>query len=193
MRPGTVTRRASADSASHVATTLLRTIDRQRAALLAEVAALSEAERLWRRAPSAWSAVDVIEHLVLAEQVVLGDLETAATRPDAPRQLRHRVRAVIVWIVLRFGIRVSVPAEAMRPAGNASFETLQATWNTQHRALRTFVERLDAAGLQRHVFRHPIAGPLNVVQALRLLSAHLTTHQGQLHRLHHARRAEFRG
>jgi hypothetical protein len=172
---------------------LFRSIDRQRAALLAEVTALTADQRTWRSAPDAWSAVDVIEHLVLAEQVVLGDLETAATRPDAPRQLRHRVRAVIVWVVLRFGIRVSIPAEAMRPVGTTSFETLQVMWDAQHRALRTFVEGLDAAGVQRHVFRHPISGPLSVVQALRLLSAHLTTHQRQLRRLHDARRAALRG
>jgi hypothetical protein len=33
------------------------------------------------------------------------------------------------------------------------------------------------------VFHHPIAGPLSVQQALRLLDAHLGTHQRQLARL----------
>jgi hypothetical protein len=162
---------------------MLEAITAQRTTLLADVAALTPAQRTWRGAPHAWSAVDVIEHLVLAEQVVLGDLATAADRADMPRRVVHRVRSVMVWLVLRLGVRVSVPAEAMRPTGSASFEVLRERWDAQHRALHAFVGGLDAAGLRRRVFRHPIAGPLDVPQALRLLSAHLSTHQRQLARI----------
>jgi len=166
---------------------LLDQIDVQRAAIVSDVAALPEAAQHWRANDDAWSPLDVIEHLVLAEQVVLGDLESAPTRMAPEPTAVHRVRRLIVWLVLRLGIRVRVPVDRMRPTGTTTFAALRTRWDDQHIALRRLVTGMDRRGLQRHIFRHPIAGPLNTPQALRLLSAHLDTHRRQLERLRAAR------
>ncbi len=163
--------------------TYLNAIDATRTEMLRTVAALDPEEQVWRATDSTWSAVEIIEHLVLAEQVVLGDVRTASTRVPHTAIARDRVRALIVWAVLRFGVRVSVPSESMRPSGAVSFSELRAQWIEQHQMLRAFAESLDARGRRKRVFRHPIAGPLNVLQALQLLDAHLRTHQRQLARV----------
>jgi hypothetical protein len=147
------------------------------------MAALPPEARRWREQPASWCALDVLEHLLLAEQVVLGDVATAAARVAMVPTNAERFRAAIVWLVLRLGIRVRVPAEAMRPSRQGSFEELRTQWDAQHAALRQFATGLDARGRARRVFRHPIAGPLTTGQALQLLSAHLRTHQRQLDRL----------
>jgi hypothetical protein len=162
-------------------------IDAQRAAIVAEVAVLSEAAQRVRATDDAWSPLDVIEHLVLAEQVVLGDLDSAPTRMAPEPTVVHRLRRSMVWLVLRLGIRVRIPVDRMRPTGTATFTALRTRWDEQHIALRRLVTGMDRRGLQRHIFRHPIAGPLNTPQALRLLSAHLATHHRQLARLRVAR------
>lgn len=162
---------------------LLDQIDAQRNAILSDVAALSPDGQRWRAEAATWTALEVLEHLVLAERVVLGDLQTAAGRPEYVISGAHRIRAAIVWLVLRFGVRVRVPAEEMLPKGQHSFPELRTTWEAQHHALRKLVTRLDTRALQRMIFRHPIAGPLNTWQALRLLIAHLGTHQRQLQRI----------
>jgi hypothetical protein len=177
------------DRATGIVATLLDRVDAQRGALLADVAALSPEAQRWRAHPTAWSAVDVLEHLVLAEQLVLGDLQTASDRVAHVPTGGDRVRAGMVWLVLRLGVRVRVPADAMRPTGQYSLEELRTRWEAQHKALRRFATRLDRRGLRRTIFRHPIAGPLNAIQALRLLAAHLGTHQRQLERLRAAWRA----
>ena len=165
------------------AATLLRTIDSQRATLLATVAALSPEHQRWRAQPTAWSAVEVVEHLVLAEQVVLGDLNVTEGRIEYSSDASDRIRSILVWLVLRIGLRVTVPATTMLPSGTASLAALREQWDAQHQALRRFVGNLDGTGLRRRLFRHPIAGPLDALQALRLLSAHLRTHERQLKRL----------
>lgn len=166
---------------------LLDQIDVQRAAIVSEVAALPDAAQRWRAHDDAWSPLDVIEHLVLAEQVVLGDLESAPTRMAPAPTVVHGLRRSMVWLVLRLGIRVRVPVDRLRPTGKTTFAALHTQWDDQHIALRRLVTGMDRRGLQRHIFRHPIAGPLNTSQALRLLSAHLATHHRQLERLRAAR------
>jgi hypothetical protein len=120
---------------------------------------------------------------VLAEQVVIGDLRDAARRAPAPRSVSERLQALIVSLVLRLGVRVEVASEAMRPTGTLAFDRLRERWDAQHRALRAYVERADAVQQRRRVFRHPIAGPLDLRQMLGLLDAHLASHQRQLERL----------
>ncbi|WP_353267000.1 DinB family protein [Gemmatimonas sp.] len=120
---------------------------------------------------------------MLAEQAVLGDLATVPTRVGSVPAFRHHLRRRVVWLILRLGIRVRIPAESMRPTGQGTFDELRARWDERHDVLRRVVGELDTNGLQRHIFRHPVAGPLNTLQALGLLSAHLATHQRQLERL----------
>lgn len=163
-------------------------IEAERQALLAELTSWPEPAQTWRPTPEAWSARDVIEHLARAEAVVLGDLVDARARPDAPIRPVERVRRVLVWFVLRAGVRVRAPSRRMLPTGEGSLATWRAAWDTQRAALARYLESSDAATLTRRVFRHPVAGPLNAAEAVRLLAAHQGTHARQLARLAAERR-----
>jgi len=161
----------------------LQRIEALRDALLTEVDAAPEASRRRRPSPAAWSAVEVVEHLVLAERVVLGPRAQWGDRPGASRSLRDRMRYYVVRLVLQQRIKVTIPSAQMRPSGRVPFAQLRMAWIAQQEALREFVLSLDAAGAKRAIFHHPIAGPLTVPQALQLLEAHLRGHAAQVHRL----------
>lgn len=161
----------------------MRRIEELRRALLADVASVPDAQRRRRPSPDAWSMLEIVEHLVLAERVVLGPSEQWRGRASAPRTWRDRVRYHMVRFVLQRRIKVATPSERMRPAGRTSFEKLRTVWAAQQDALRTFVETLDAAGARRAIFHHPIAGPLTPPQALHLLEAHLGGHAAQVRRM----------
>ncbi|MGI9040942.1 MAG: DinB family protein [Gemmatimonadales bacterium] len=64
-------------------------MERQRAALLLEVAALSPAQLRFHPDPDSWCPLDVVEHLVRVEEAIL---RRAAERPRA-RSLAQAVRA----------------------------------------------------------------------------------------------------
>lgn len=161
----------------------LHRVESKRRSVLAAAAALTPAQLAARPAPNSWSALEIVEHLVLAEQAVLGDLESSPRRAAQRRALSDYLRYAVVLVVLRFGIRVAVPPEAMRPSGAQSLSALVAQWNAQHQSLRVFVAGLDRNGQRRAIFRHPVAGPLDVSQVLTMLDAHLGTHLRQLRRV----------
>jgi len=161
----------------------LERIEALRRSLLEDVASVPEAQRRRRPAPDAWSMLEIVEHLVLAERVVLGPSEQWRDRAPSTRTWRDRLRYHMVRLVLQRRIRVATPSEQMRPAGRTSFEKLRTVWTAQHAALREFVDTLDQAGARRAIFHHPVAGPLTVRQALHLLEAHLRGHAAQVRRL----------
>ena len=82
--------------------------------------------------------------------------------------------------VLRYGIPVKVPSPAMVPQGDRSLGELRRLWDENQEWLRAYIGRLDRQGFRRAVFEHPVAGPLNVEQAVHMDQVHLDTHVRQI-------------
>ncbi len=167
----------------------LARIEHKRLALLTDVAALDEAALTAHPRPDKWSVREIIEHLVLAEEDVVGDFSRLDALEAQPRGIGNHVRFVIVLLVLRFKIPVKAPSRAMLPTGERALSELIARWDTHQRQMQAFVAGLDRAGARRAIFRHPIAGPISVSQALLMLDAHLDSHIRQIRRLVQLQRA----
>jgi outer membrane protein assembly factor BamB len=114
-------------------------IERKRLALLAAVASLGDAALTTRPEVGKWSIREIIEHLVLAEDDVIGDFSTLDTRNARARRIGNHAHYLIVMFILRFRIPVKAPSRAMVPTGERPLEELRATWDEHHRRLRTFV------------------------------------------------------
>ncbi|MCX6549869.1 MAG: DinB family protein [Acidobacteria bacterium] len=171
----------------------LASIERKRLALLAEVTALDEALLTARPFPGKWSIREIIEHLVLAEDDVVGDFTRLDARAAQPRGFGNQARYLVVMFVLRFRIPVKAPSKAMLPTGDRSLAELRERWDEHHRRLRSFVAGLTRAGARRAIFKHPIAGPLGVSQAILMSDAHLDSHISQIRsRIQRLRAAETR-
>ncbi len=165
---------------------LLRRLDAyeaDRLALLRDLAAMGDDRLRVKPSPDSWSLLEIVEHLALAERVVYRGLPSYTALVHEPRRVSHRVRAVIVRGVLQFGIRVGIPAEAMRPGTATSLDAVRERWDENQRWLRGYIASSDVAQLRRRVFTHPIAGPLSVHDVIPLGHAHLRTHQRQIERV----------
>ena len=138
-----------------------------------------------------WSIAEIVEHLVLSEEGVIGDISRLADREAKPRRLKDRVMLVVVMGVLRFDIPVQVPGSGMRPVGGKSLAELGAAWERNHGFLRAFVHTSDAHRRRAAIFQHPVAGPLTLEQGLLMLEVHLDRHIRQIWRLE--RRLGLRG
>ena len=143
--------------------------------------------------PGAWSVLEIVEHLVVGEVDVMGDLTDAAERPGRRRRLRHRLTLPLVMGVLRFRIPVKVPSEGMLPTGDRTLDELAEAWRERHGRLRALTAELGRAGRRRAIFRHPVAGPLTLPQTLRLIEVHLRRHLRQIREVEEALREDESG
>ena len=132
-----------------------------------------------------WTILEIIEHLVLAERAVLQDLPELSQLRARERKLKDRFAYLIVMFVLRCGIPVQTPSPAMVPQGRRNLGELRRLWDENQHWLRVYVRDLDRKGLRRAVFRHPVAGPLTVEQAVHMDQVHLDAHVRQIRRLQH--------
>jgi len=154
-------------------------LEERKSVILSRVEAMTDAERAAPLGPGEWSPVQLVHHLVLAEEQ--GDREiAAATAGDLRRRGRPSPFLLIGQVVMRLGIRVPVP-ETMVPQGDVPLDALKERWESSRRTLK---ERLEAIDPERDALSlHPIAGPLDAAEYLRFHDVHLLYHQRQFARM----------
>lgn len=162
--------------------TTLRRFGQARDRLLDRVAQADESSLRRRPAPDKWCALEIVEHLILAERHVFRFPEPSALLLGKPRP-RRPIRLALVWAVLKFGIPVRAPSRAMLPSGAVDLPELRARWDSQFEWLSRLPDHLTARDLDRPLFWHPVAGAISASQALALNDVHLEHHLPQLRRL----------
>ena len=164
-------------------------LERQKAAVLAEIAAWSAARLRFQPEAPSWSALDVLDHLLKVEHAVISAVQ--ASLPDGqPVRLKNRLRAWVVIGVMRSPLRVKVPSSATRvwPGKSLDPSLIAPRWNAKREQMASLLETLSPAQLRRGLFRHPVSGWMTMPQAMAFLCAHLGHHGRQLARLKHASR-----
>ena len=162
---------------------LIQALDNQRGALLDGLEALDIPVLQAKPRPGAWSILEIVEHVVVAESVILLGLPAWENLVARPRSLEHRLKFLVVLLVLKLRIPVRVPSRRMLPTGQRSLAELRDSWDGHVRWLRAFAEASDEGALGQAFFTHPVAGPITLAQALRMDLLHLRTHCRQIAKL----------
>lgn len=136
-----------------------------------------------RPEPSSWSALEVFEHLVLAELAVLrGCPEPAALEP-VESDSRSALRRFAVGAILRLRIPVQAPSPAMLPVGDRTLSSLKQQWTETFAWISTLPAALGPDRLRLPYFVHPVAGALTLAEAVALNEVHIHGHRRQVRRI----------
>ena len=158
-------------------------LNRRRTGLLERLAAVSEDELNRKPGPKRWSQLQVLQHLVLSERAVLQGLPAPTRLVPQKRNPLNRINYAIVMTILKWDIPVPPPSSKMVPDGRIPFERLRDMWDRNFQWLADTIAALGADAACLAVFRHPVAGPLTPVQALRMDRLHLESHVRQINRI----------
>ena len=162
---------------------LIQALDDRRQALFQGLEGLAPEVLRASLRPGTWSVLEILEHVVLAERVILQGLPDQTDLVDRPRSLRHRIKYPLVWLVLRLAIPVKVPSKRMLPAGQRTLADLREEWDQHLRWLSALAAGPTAGAQGKACFVHPVAGPITLVQALRMDLLHLQIHTRQISRI----------
>lgn len=159
---------------------LIDSLESARNSLLDGIAGLDERSLASKPSPDKWSILEITEHLVVAERVILKNLPQFEDLVPRPVHLGNLVKYFVVMTVLRFSVPVKVPSRSMNPTGGSTLNGLRQEWDRHLEWLRAYVKEFDAEGDRLAVFVHPVVGPITMVQALRMNLLHVRTHARQI-------------
>ncbi len=147
-----------------------------REAMLAAVEGLSDAQAVFKPSPEAWSILECLEHVAVAERQMLRMIEGAGEggRPSAPNKdlafaasARDRSRKFVAPDPAKPRLRYGTLEEARRKFIENRERTV------------AFVERCSENLRTRSVL-HPIAGQIDAYRCLLLIAAHPSRHAAQI-------------
>ena len=163
-------------------------LERQRSALLSRLARQSPNALAWKPAPGAWSILQVVEHLVIAEEGLMAIVDQ---RPPKPVALQDRIRSAIVlriiYRVLNSRRRVKVPLPTLNPSGeHIDLQELARRWVEVRGRMERALETVTPATRKDRPVGHPIAKWLTWDQGLEFLFRHVRHHERQIGRIEEA-------
>lgn len=166
---------------------LVGRIDQARSALLAEAGALSDEQGAFRPDATRWSAAQLLEHLVWAEQSGLHKMSLAL---DAHRRGRpvwteanpNRERGIEEIVTDTWRPREKAPAIA-EPTWGGPLSYWLAFFGGCQPVVERVAERIRPEELDEVVYPHYLSGPLTLRQRLAFIAFHIERHHAQLARL----------
>ncbi len=147
---------------------------------------MSPAELAARPAAGGWTVLDVVQHVIIVEELVLRALPTRPGPLPLTQRIRSGLRLTALRIYLRSGGRVQAPTPAILPQGSVPLEELRARWDHTRAGYATALASFGPEDLLRPMMKHPIVGKLTPVQTLTFLGTHLTHHGRQIERIRRA-------
>jgi len=145
--------------------------------LLQQLNSLTDDVLYFKAGADKWSIVEVIEHLVVAEENMQEQLSGATAAPTLDPQDRSAKNFHIVIKVMTKDIPVDVPDESLEPHGQFSLEELLGRWDD------TYIDEINSEKAADPVYRHPFAGPLNMAETLRFIDVHFDNHMRHINRI----------
>jgi hypothetical protein len=159
-------------------------LETQRTEVLAELEQWSLSRLSFRPASDAWSAIEVLDHIVRSETGIQAAVKRGLQNPQVLR-LTDRLRVAALERALRSDQTFPVPrgAASTYPDTRVTFPEVTSRWKQSRIELRSLLDGLSTSDTSGGVFRHPFAGWMTIVEVFGNLSAHLYHHRFQLARL----------
>lgn len=157
-------------------------IEERRNSLLSRLRAENEDRLRYHPAPGSWSMLQVVQHLVLLEQIVLKAMMKGA-RPGVRRRWWHRIGAWMMAFVFRYGFRVSAPTRKVVPLDDTPLGESARPWAELRAQMAAFLETATPDSATALGFRHPLAGPLDLAGTLDFVATHHDHHLRQIGRI----------
>jgi len=134
--------------------------------------------------PKAWSIAQVVEHLVKAEEASLAYLQkkTQNTNKVPVAGLGSQWRFFLTKTVFVLNIKYKAP-EMIEPSTEFfSIAQLEKRWEKVRMDTLNLLNRLPEADLKKEIWKHAIAGKMNISQMLAFFEIHFSRHRKQVYR-----------
>jgi hypothetical protein len=157
-------------------------LERQREFLLGHVSQLP-AEKYSSSTNNGWSVSEILIHLVTSERLSVNYMRKKALGIESLKDsgLVEEVKMRLLRLSQRLPFKYKAPTIITDHTPAAiPLSTLTTDWDDVRQQLKTFAERMADNHVRRKVFKHPVAGRLDLFQAMDFFFEHIQHHWPQI-------------
>ncbi len=162
----------------------LERLELQRIAIFEEIGGLDAHLFNKKPTPEAWSVAQVCVHLMRAEAGSMAYLKKKVSHttniPSAG--VRSWFRSKTIWFYLNLPIKIKAPAILETLPDTSDLVDIKNSWASQRLDLQDFLTLLPDRLAESEIWKHPMAGKMNIAQMLDFFYWHSKRHHGQIKR-----------
>jgi hypothetical protein len=143
------------------------------------------AQKLHEQPQGKWSAIQNINHLILAEMGTLMYLKKKIQGADSLKNsgVKNWFAYQLVWFYTYLPLKVKAPKGLDNPSNEENLDELDAKWDKVRANWKEFVSQVPEKQLELAIFKHPLLSPrLNISQTIGFCEAHFLRHKRQIKR-----------
>lgn len=136
--------------------------------------------------PGKWSVMQIITHLITSEQLSLNYIRKKSQGiKDLPNTgIGADARMFLLKISQRIPLKYKAPKVVVQHTPETlSFEKSRQAWENLRKELHSFIINMESQDLKKAIYKHPVGGRLNILQALIFFQEHFNHHLPQINRL----------
>jgi len=160
-------------------------LEARRGRIIVRYSRLSAEQLQFKPDPDQWNLLQVMRHLVTAEQQSVKLIRRNLVRHEnfVRSGWGASTRHLILKIALRLPLKFKAPKIAEVKEESPDFEQMKSEWESVRNDLKKILTESDSSTLSKALYKHPRAGYLNISQALEFMDEHIAHHQKQIDRL----------
>jgi len=153
--------------------------------LLDEIDTLTEEQLIFKPDANSWSIIEVLEHMYLTEKGTFLYIKKQTKRADELKKagLKSKFNSFVLNRALASTHKYKVPVKQALPTAELNLEELKEKWDSLRELGKKALDMIDVNLANKLIFKHPVAGMLNIIQTLRFLEAHFNHHLKQIARI----------
>lgn len=134
--------------------------------------------------PEAWSAAEVVHHLITTEEASLRYLNKKIQGINALKStgIRHSLRIIFMKLIYSLPLKYKAPAVTHPATSHLSFSELESNWASVRQSTLALLSPLNDKELRLELWRHPVGGRMNILQMLDFFDDHIERHRLQIER-----------
>jgi hypothetical protein len=159
--------------------------ENERKVILSSIAALPE-QKFFHRQGNKWSISQILVHLMTAENFSLQYMKKKSLGISQAGDTG--LIEDLKFLILKMSQRVPLKYKAPKLLGEDSPKALplsriEELWDASRFELKIFLETFQDETLKKKIYKHPVVGRLNIIQAVSFLREHVNHHLPQIRRL----------
>lgn len=135
-----------------------------------------------KRADGGWSAIQVTHHLIQAETGTLAYLQKKTKDISGVEKsgFMHKARTLLLRLFLKLPIKFKAPKMVAEVPDYVSLRETASKWDIIRATLLQLCIDLPDEAFEKELFRHPLAGKMNLSQMLDFFDSHFERHLAQI-------------
>ncbi len=151
---------------------------------LERLSEFSEEERTFKPSEKEWSMNEVLEHLLISETLILQRFEKNPPKESTYKiGISGKAKAMMMRQFMKSSRKVAAPLDTLAPMGGKNYEELSGAFLACSAGLKKYLDDFPQEKMKVSVFKHPIAGGLNMVGTLHFFHDHIIHHGHQVERI----------